>query len=310
MKSASRGSVRLHSSDPRVPLSIDHGFLSDPDDSTVLTECVESLRRLAAGDAVRASADRETRPRPEVNAMTRCAGTARGFSNPVATCAIGRLRVQPGGDDGGLDLARAGRGGGVDRRVHDLAAAVGEDRPAARGRGSPSARTSPCRPGRSPARDLLDAEDVVRVVRLGDERAERGDVDLDPLVVLAAVVGTEVARVVLAPLPAQPVARPLVGREHWGGRAEFGDQVRDRAALGQDSVAVPGPVDSNTLPLPPRTVSCRRRSRTGARPSPPRRRARRHRSTASPAPRRWSCANRRRSARRRAGRSARGGCSG
>jgi choline dehydrogenase len=102
MKPASRGSVRLHSSDPRVPLSIDHGFLSDPDDSTVLTEGVESLRRLAAGDAVRAYAGRETRPGPEVDAMTHVRRTARGFFHPVATCAIGRV-VDGGGRVYGLD---------------------------------------------------------------------------------------------------------------------------------------------------------------------------------------------------------------
>ena len=102
MKPASRGSVRLHSSDPRVPLSVDHGFLSDPDDSTVLTEGVESLRRLAAGDAVRAYAGRETRPGPEVDAMTHVRDTARGFFHPVGTCAIGRV-VDGGGRVYGLD---------------------------------------------------------------------------------------------------------------------------------------------------------------------------------------------------------------
>ena len=102
MKPASRGSVRLRSSDPRVPLSIDHGFLSDPDDSTILAEGVESLRRLAARDAVRAYAGQETRPGPEVDAMTHVRGTARGFFHPVGTCAIGRV-VDGAGRVYGLD---------------------------------------------------------------------------------------------------------------------------------------------------------------------------------------------------------------
>ena len=102
MKPDSRGSVRLSSRDPRAPLAIDHGFLSDPDDATVLAEGVESLRRLAAGDAVGAYAGRETRPGPEVDAMTHVWGTARGFFHPVATCAIGRV-VDGGGRVYGLD---------------------------------------------------------------------------------------------------------------------------------------------------------------------------------------------------------------
>ena len=102
MKPASRGSVRLRSSDPRVPLSIDHGFLSDPDDSIILAEGVESLRRLAARDAVRAYAGQETRPGPEVDAMTHVRGTARGFFHPVGTCAIGRV-VDGAGRVYGLD---------------------------------------------------------------------------------------------------------------------------------------------------------------------------------------------------------------
>jgi len=102
MKPASRGVVRLHSSDPRAPLSIDHGFLSEPTDATVLAEGVESLRRLAEDDAVRVYAGREVRPGPEVDAMTHVRRTARGFFHPVATCAIGRV-VDGDGHVYGLD---------------------------------------------------------------------------------------------------------------------------------------------------------------------------------------------------------------
>jgi choline dehydrogenase len=91
MKPASRGSVQLNSSDPRAPLRIDHGFLSDPADASVLAEGVESLRGLVADNAIRRYAGRETRPGPQVDAMTHVRGTARGFFHPVGTCAIGRV---------------------------------------------------------------------------------------------------------------------------------------------------------------------------------------------------------------------------
>jgi choline dehydrogenase len=91
MKPGSRGSVRLNTSDPRAPLHIDHGFLSDPDDAAVLAEGVERLREIAATGAVRRLAGRETRPGPEVDAMTHIRAAVRGFFHPVGTCAIGRV---------------------------------------------------------------------------------------------------------------------------------------------------------------------------------------------------------------------------
>ena len=91
MKPASRGSVRLTSRDPRAPLAIDHGFLSDPRDVEVLAEGVEALRRLTDEDPIRSYGGRETRPGPEVDALTHVRETARGFFHPVATCAIGRV---------------------------------------------------------------------------------------------------------------------------------------------------------------------------------------------------------------------------
>jgi choline dehydrogenase len=91
MKPASRGSVRLNGSDARAPLHIDHGFLSHPDDVPVLAEGVEKLRQIAADDAVRRYAGRETRPGREVDAMTHVRTAARGFFHPVGTCAIGRV---------------------------------------------------------------------------------------------------------------------------------------------------------------------------------------------------------------------------
>ena len=91
MKPESRGTVRLTSPDPRAPLAIDHGFLSEPHDADVIAEGVERLRALAASDAIRPYAVRETRPGPEVDGLAHARATARGFFHPVGTCAIGRV---------------------------------------------------------------------------------------------------------------------------------------------------------------------------------------------------------------------------
>ena len=91
MKPRSRGSVRLHSTDPEAPLAIDHGFLRDERDVEVLAEAFERLRELAESDAVAPYAARELRPGLEVGAEEHVRATARGFFHPVATCAIGRV---------------------------------------------------------------------------------------------------------------------------------------------------------------------------------------------------------------------------
>jgi choline dehydrogenase len=91
MKPASRGSVRLLARDPRAPLAIDHGFLSDSRDVDVLVEGVEALRALVATEAICAYAAREIRPGRHVAPRDHVLASARGFFHPVATCAIGRV---------------------------------------------------------------------------------------------------------------------------------------------------------------------------------------------------------------------------
>jgi choline dehydrogenase len=91
MKPRSRGSVRLTSRDPRAPLAIDHGFLSDPRDVDVLVEGVEALRELVGSEPLRGYAARETRPGPEVPAADHVRAAVRGFFHPTGTCAIGRV---------------------------------------------------------------------------------------------------------------------------------------------------------------------------------------------------------------------------
>ncbi len=91
MKPWSRGTVRLTSPDPRAPLAIDHGFLTDERDVAVLVEGVEALRRMAASEEVSAYAAREVRPGAEVEPERHVREAARGFFHPVGTCAIGAV---------------------------------------------------------------------------------------------------------------------------------------------------------------------------------------------------------------------------
>ena len=91
MKTTSRGSVRLNSDDPRVPLAIDHGFLNDPTDAEMLEDAIAAVRELAASAPVRRYATREVRPGEDLDAATLVRTSARGFFHPTGTCAIGRV---------------------------------------------------------------------------------------------------------------------------------------------------------------------------------------------------------------------------
>jgi choline dehydrogenase len=91
MKPRSRGRVALTSSDPRAPLRIEHGFLTDEADIPILVEGFERLRELGRSDAVRRYAARETRPGADVDAEAHVRATARGFFHPTGTCALGSV---------------------------------------------------------------------------------------------------------------------------------------------------------------------------------------------------------------------------
>ena len=100
MKPRSRGRVSLNDSDPRTPLLIEHGFLSDPHDAEVVAEGFELLRALAGSDPLSRYVIRETRPGPEVSALEHVRAEARplqgdrrgGVGRPVAAQARrGRL---------------------------------------------------------------------------------------------------------------------------------------------------------------------------------------------------------------------------
>ena len=91
MKPRSRGRVTLSSPDPRAPLLIEHGFLADERDVSVLVEGFELLRELGRSDSVRRYAEREKRPGEEADAEQHVRATARGFFHPTGTCALGAV---------------------------------------------------------------------------------------------------------------------------------------------------------------------------------------------------------------------------
>jgi choline dehydrogenase len=91
MKPRSRGRVSLGSEDPRAPLVIDHGFLSDEADVRVLADGFERLRKLARAEPIQRYAARETRPGEDVDAETHVRTTARGFFHPTGTCSMGKV---------------------------------------------------------------------------------------------------------------------------------------------------------------------------------------------------------------------------
>ena len=102
MKPRSRGRVSLGSDDPRAPLRIEHGFLSDERDADALTAGVKEIRRLVAAEPISRYVGHETRPGPDVEASSHARTAARGFFHPVGTCAIGSV-VDPAGRVLGLD---------------------------------------------------------------------------------------------------------------------------------------------------------------------------------------------------------------
>jgi choline dehydrogenase len=91
VKPRSRGRVTLTSPDPRAPVHIEHGFLSDEADVPVLTEGFERLRNLARNPAISRYAARESRPGEDVEAETHVRAAASGFFHPTGTCSLGKV---------------------------------------------------------------------------------------------------------------------------------------------------------------------------------------------------------------------------
>ena len=89
MNPQSRGRVSLTSTDPRAPLAIEHGFLTDDADVQALVGGFEHLREIGA--SLSRYAAREARPGAVVDAETHVRATARGFFHPTGTCAMGEV---------------------------------------------------------------------------------------------------------------------------------------------------------------------------------------------------------------------------
>jgi choline dehydrogenase len=89
MNPQSRGRVSLTSTDPRAPLAIEHGFLTDDADVEALVGGFERLREIGA--SLSRYAAREARPGAVVDAEAHVRATARGFFHPTGTCAMGEV---------------------------------------------------------------------------------------------------------------------------------------------------------------------------------------------------------------------------
>jgi choline dehydrogenase len=95
MKPASKGAVRLRSPDPREPLEIDLGFISDPEaaDLAVVVEGVEVARRFAATETLGRLIAGEARPGSQEatgeQLATYVRNNVRGYFHGVGTCRIG-----------------------------------------------------------------------------------------------------------------------------------------------------------------------------------------------------------------------------
>jgi choline dehydrogenase len=89
MNPQSRGRVSLTSTDPRAPLAIDHGFLTDDADVDALVGGFERVREI--GGSLSRYAAREARPGADVDAEAHVRATAHGFFHPTGTCAMGEV---------------------------------------------------------------------------------------------------------------------------------------------------------------------------------------------------------------------------
>ncbi len=89
MEPRSRGQLTLASADPDVAPVIDHGYLSDPHDMTVLIEGIERARELAATAPLRAVIGRELTPGTDADLPDAIRRAHVHYYHPVGTCALG-----------------------------------------------------------------------------------------------------------------------------------------------------------------------------------------------------------------------------
>ena len=127
MKPISTGAVRLRSPDPREPLYIDLGFLSDPNatDLAVVVDGAELVRRFAATETLGRLLAAEALPGPEQATRDQLASyvrdNVRGYFHGACTCRIGAEGDPRGGRGHGRRRARDRGALGLRRfdRPHD-----------------------------------------------------------------------------------------------------------------------------------------------------------------------------------------------
>lgn len=93
MKPASRGTVRLRSTNPEDHPEVELGYLSDPDggDLRVLADGVKLAREVAASPAIDRLVEGEVVPGPEVSALDAFMNeNVRGYFHHTGTCSMGR----------------------------------------------------------------------------------------------------------------------------------------------------------------------------------------------------------------------------
>jgi choline dehydrogenase len=88
--------VRLNGHDPRTPLAIEHGFLSDETDVEVLVDALETLRELMSTDALGRYAGENIRPGDTADLEHHARQSVRGYFHPVGTCALGSVVDETG----------------------------------------------------------------------------------------------------------------------------------------------------------------------------------------------------------------------
>ncbi len=82
------------------------------------------------------------------------------------------------------------------------------------------------------ALELLDGLDVVGRVGTSRQRLQRGEVDLDHLIIHCVVVRAQLAVILFSVLCLQKGSGGFVGREHRGGGAQLGAHVGDGRSFG------------------------------------------------------------------------------
>ena len=99
LRPESRGTIGLHSADPRAPPRIDPNYLDSEEDRRVMREAVRMVRRICTGDALAGFRGPEMLPGPDVERDTEIDDfvrrTAETIYHPVGTVRMGAEEAAP-----------------------------------------------------------------------------------------------------------------------------------------------------------------------------------------------------------------------